>query len=242
MYIGIPNPNILVPLKKMTMENLDTGDKFEVLYNPQSYKQGRKLKFDKIAEHESNAPVVQYIHTGVEQLEFELFFDSLNAGTEVGGSMVDKAKFAANSLLPSIASQIDVRDYTKKVYELMEVEPSVHRPPMLKLEWASLQFIGFLYSCVQNFQKFNEQGKPVRAVLSCVFIQFLDPEKANSKAPLESPDTSKFRRVCDGDSLWALSAKEYGQCGQWRAIADANGLTNPRLLHSGDLLRLPALE
>ena len=45
-----------------------------------------------------------------------------------------------------------------------------------------------------------------------------------------------------GDSLWALSAKEYGQPEQWRAIADANRLANPRQLRSGERLVLPALK
>ena len=45
-----------------------------------------------------------------------------------------------------------------------------------------------------------------------------------------------------GDALWALSAREYGQPEQWRSIADANGLANPRLLRSGERLVLPAIQ
>ena len=31
MFAGIPNPNILVPLEKMTITNLDKNESFEVL-------------------------------------------------------------------------------------------------------------------------------------------------------------------------------------------------------------------
>ena len=245
MYIGVPNPNALIPLKKMTIENLDSDDfmnsKITVLYNPESYHETRHLEYSMVPLFQGDSPLVQVLTAGAETLMFQLFFDSLNAGAEVGGSVLDKAKFAGNCLLPSIGSLIDVRKYTQKIYSLMEMEESVHRPPMLKLEWASLKFTGFLINCTQHFLKFNELGKPLRARLDCVFLEYVDPKKGRAKNPLESPDTTKFRRINEGDSLWALSAKEYGQCSQWRAIADANGLSNPRLLHSGDLVRLPAL-
>ena len=68
------------------------------------------------------------------------------------------------------------------------------------------------------------------------------PDKVGVTRPLESPDTTKYRTVHQGDSLWALSAKEYGQPEQWRAIADANRLSNPRQLRSGERLVLPALK
>ena len=44
MYIGVPNPNILVPLEKMSIKNLDDGDEFEVLYNPASRTRPEHLK------------------------------------------------------------------------------------------------------------------------------------------------------------------------------------------------------
>ena len=246
MYIGLPNPNILIPLEKMTIKNLDakSPDKktITVLYNPQTYVQMRNVSYSQYNFLGSNGPVVQFQSGMGEVLYFELFFDSLSAGMEVGGKLLDRAKFAANSLLPSLGNQIDVRKYTKQIYDLLEVEPSVHRPPKLKVEWASLQFQGFLASCQQQFLKFDEKGQPVRAKVICQFIESLALDKMLGKAPRESPDTTKYRRVHKGDSLWALSAEEYGEAEQWRVIAEANGLTNPRLLRTGDLIGLPALE
>ena len=42
------------------------------------------------------------------------------------------------------------------------------------------------------------------------------------KNPLQSPDTTKYRTVRQGDSLWAMAAHEYGEASQWREIAAAN--------------------
>ena len=241
MYIGVPNPNILVPLEKMKIEP-EGKSSFEVLYNPESYTQGREVKYAQSQGVATNTPVIQYTGGGAEVLQFRLFFDSMSSGSEVGGGLVDKAKFLGNSLLPSLTKLIDVRTYTNKVYSLMEIDPDKHVPPLVKLKWASLQFEGHLISCRQNFVRFSEQGVPLRAWLDCVFQEYIPPKKAGLARPLESPDTTKYRTVRQGDSLWALSAREYGQPEQWRAIADANGLANPRLLRSGARLVLPALK
>ena len=241
MYIGIPNPNILTPLEKMTIQP-EGKSSFEVLYNPESYTQSRQVRYAQAHGISTNTPVSQFAGGGLEILQFRLFFDSMSSGSEVGGGLADKVLFAANSLLPSMTKAIDVRTYTKKVYSLMEIDPDKHVPPLLKLKWASLQFSGHLISCRQTFVRFGEQGIPLRAWLDCVFQEFIAPQKATLPRPLESPDTTKYRTLRQGDALWSLSAKEYGQPEQWRAIADANGLANPRALRSGDRLVLPAIK
>ena len=242
MFAGAANPNLLIPLKKMQITNLDTQKSFNVLYNPQSYQQSRSVEYAQLPVMGTDVPMLQFNHGSGETLKVQLFFDSLSAGSEVGGTVTDKIKFAANSLLPSAGNQIDVREYTKKIYDLTLVPGPKHAPPRLRLVWASLFFEGYLISCSQNFVRFDENGRPVRATLDCEFRQHIDPAVQNSQSPLESPDTTKYRLVHQNDALWALAGKEYGETGQWRAIASANGLANPRKLRTGDLLVLPGLE
>ena len=241
MFVGMPNPNILIPVEKMRITNLDKKKSIDVLYNPQGYVRSKNVNFRPIPLLGADAPVVQFQSGGMETLSFELFFDSVSAGAEVGGTMGDRLKFAGNSLLPSIGGQIDVRDYTKKVTDLMYVDSDLHRPPELKVEWASLQFKGFLAQCSQRFIRFNERGQPVRAYVNCTFIEHREVKKLFVANPLNSPDTTKYHTVRQGDSLWSLAAEEYGDAGQWRTIAAANGLSNPRRLRNGETLVVPAL-
>ena len=45
--------------------------------------------------------------------------------------------------------------------------------------------------------------------------------------------------VAKGDSLWKISVKLYGDGYKWTEIANANGLKNPNLIHSGNVFVIP---
>lgn len=45
--------------------------------------------------------------------------------------------------------------------------------------------------------------------------------------------------VIHGDTLWDISVRAYGDGFKWVEIAKANGLTNPNLIHAGNVLTLP---
>lgn len=244
MFVGLPNPNAITKLEKMsiTIQNgKKAGKVIYVLYNPESYQQSRQIGLSSQPATSANMPVVQFKWGTSGVLNFQLFFDTMSAGAEVGGSAADKMKFFAANKLPS-PLKLDVRKYTDKIFDLMLIDSAIHTPPLLKLEWASLQFKGYMMQCRQSFTKFNETGAPVRATLDCVFQEYVEPKKIPAIQPNESPDTTKYRTITQGDSLWALSAREYGQPDEWRAIADANGLDNPRRLRTGETLVLPGLD
>jgi nucleoid-associated protein YgaU len=50
---------------------------------------------------------------------------------------------------------------------------------------------------------------------------------------------NKEYTVAHGDSLWSIAMAQYGDAYQWSAIAQANNLTNPDLIHAGNVLVLP---
>ena len=74
MYLGVPNPNILVPLEKMTISAEIEGKKetIEVLYNPESYSQSREVRYAQSQGIATNTPLVQYTGGGSEILQFKL--------------------------------------------------------------------------------------------------------------------------------------------------------------------------
>lgn len=45
--------------------------------------------------------------------------------------------------------------------------------------------------------------------------------------------------VVAGDTLWSIAVRYYGNGNRWTDIAAANGITDPRLLFPGTILRIP---
>lgn len=67
-----------------------------------------------------------------------------------------------------------------------------------------------------------------------------EPEAA-APAPEPAPAAPATRTytVASGDTLWAISERFYGDGNQYQRIADANGVSNPDLIHPGQVLTIP---
>ena len=60
---------------------------------------------------------------------------------------------------------------------------------------------------------------------------------APTTAPTEK--AASTYTVQTGDSLWNIAVREYNDGYQWVRIAQANTLTNPDIIHAGNVLTLP---
>lgn len=63
------------------------------------------------------------------------------------------------------------------------------------------------------------------------------PTQAGSGAPVQQ--AGKTYTVVSGDTLWKIAQREYGNGAKYTVIADANGITNPNLIHVGQVLTIP---
>ncbi|MEK7605500.1 MAG: LysM peptidoglycan-binding domain-containing protein [Patescibacteria group bacterium] len=57
--------------------------------------------------------------------------------------------------------------------------------------------------------------------------------------PGGSSITAKTYTVVHGDTLWDIAVRAYGNGYRWVEIAKANKLSNPELIHSGNILSIP---
>jgi len=57
-----------------------------------------------------------------------------------------------------------------------------------------------------------------------------------------SSDITKRWTVREGDSLWLIAGRQYGDPAQWRFIAEANSIEDPRYLEPGQELIIPIVE
>lgn len=76
----------------------------------------------------------------------------------------------------------------------------------------------------------------VAAVASIAACSNNGAELSSRAADREIP---KSVTIKNGDSLWALAVKYYGNGGQWKKIADANNIENENKLKIGMVVELP---
>jgi len=62
------------------------------------------------------------------------------------------------------------------------------------------------------------------------------PRAAAAPPPPPAPRTYT---VVSGDTLWAISERFYGDGSRYQVIADASGISNPDLIHPGQVLTIP---
>jgi nucleoid-associated protein YgaU len=150
-----------------------------------------------------------------------------------------------------------VTTQTDRIYQLVKIEPTRHAPPLCTFLW-NASFPGADLSanlgnqlrngfrCVvesvrQRFTLFSPEGVPLRAVLSVTLREYKTLDEQLEQLNLSSPDRTHSHLVQRGETLAAIAARHYRRPGEWRRIADANGLDDPRRLDPGALLTVPPI-
>ena len=204
-------------VEKAVIENTDTGDKIEVLFNPKEYVLEKRTPWIEHSSPTFNSPAVQFLSGERVRLSMELFFDTSEEKT-------------------------DVRDHTKKIEELMMINSDKHRPPILMFSWGQkLNFKCVLEDLVQRYTMFKQDGTPIRAILKVLFKEFSEKADDRKKNPLHSADHTKRIMLREGETLSSICAREYADPRKWRVIADANRINDPTSIKAGTVLRLPPL-
>jgi hypothetical protein len=206
-------------IQAMGPDGRKIGGPITVLFNPNEYTLDKSNNFQRPPLAGLGTPVTQFTSGGAESLTMELFFDTY---TDKGGE--------------------DVRTYTDRVTNLMKIDADLHAPPICLFQWGTVTFKGVLERVSRRFTIFLAEGTPVRAVLNVTFTEYKTIAEQVADPPLQSADRTKRWLVKQGDSLWAIAAKVYGDASLWRPIALRNGILNPRLLTPGMELVIPPLE
>src|SRR5688572_5225716 len=208
------------------------GKRIEVLFNPAEYTLEKANTFQSTSLPGLATPVTQFVTGNADTLSMELYFDT----------------YAKSSRHGTVTLKEDVRNYTRPIANLMEIDPELHAPPICEFIWGppigtpeGLEFRGILEKCSQKFTYFLDDGTPVRATLSVSFKEYKTVEQQLSEMKQQSADRTKLREFKEGDAIWLYAANEYGDAEKWRVIADHNQLENPRIVAPGTKLELPPL-
>lgn len=221
-------------------------DPIEVLFNPTSLSITKPVNWQEAkspnasssstpetsaTSRKLNAPEIQFSGGGSRTLTLELLFD-VTEPVEIKGQKVPLT---------------DVRELTNKIVKLTRfrrVDNKEEDPPVCRLNWgkpptgSDFPFIGVVTNLTQNFTLFGRQGNPLRATLSVQFREYLVPERDKK----ETDPEFTTRVVVRGDTVSSIAAEVYRDPKQWRVIADANRLDDPRRLDPGQRLNIPKLR
>lgn len=211
-------------LEKATIQAMDPegkpiGTAIAVLFNPAEYTLEKGNTFQQTALPGLGSPITQFTSGGAETLTMELFFDTY---TDKAGE--------------------DVRNYTDRVTDLLQINADLHAPPICLFQWGRVSFKAVLERVSRRFTMFLSDGTPVRAVLNVTFREYKTLAEQLPQPPRQSADRTKRWVVKQGDSLWAIAAQVYDDPGRWRPIAIANSILRPRQLTPGMELVIPPLE
>jgi nucleoid-associated protein YgaU len=207
------------------------GIPYTPMYNPTSFSVSHSVTYDGGKQPNSGdlAKKVQSINARV--VNMELFFD----GTEASPSA--STGIGPNTVLKGVDLQVEA--FLKLAYQ---IDGEAHRPHYIMLLWGTFVMTGVLKSANVNYTMFSPDGRPLRAKMSLVIEEHVDPLLLEKKLNLLSPDLSKSIIVQEGDTLPLLCYQEYNDASLYIKVAEVNQLKNYRKLTAGMELLFPPVE
>ena len=211
----------------------DPSVRVTFLFNPKEFSVEKSNQYAEVNIPGLSSPVFQFVRGNARSVTMDLFFDTYEEGTDVriftdritgwdAGSMA--------SCLPGSAKG------------LMDIDSELHAPPVCLFIWGAFVFQCIIERVSKRFTLFLPEGIPVRATLSVTLKEYREVDIQVKELDLHSPDLTKRWTVKQGDSLWSIAAREYGDPADWILIADANGIDNPRTIAPGLELVIPVKE
>lgn len=192
--------------------------KIPLCFNPTELQLGKQNTFAEVPIPGLMAPPIQFVRGASEKLTFDATVDTSD-------------------------EMVDVRaKYVNEVRKLLDINGSIHAPPVVKFVWESFEFVGVLESLNVTYTLFADAGFPVRAKLAIALKQYTTVEEQAALAKKESPDVEKSYVIQRGDTLSGIAEKAYGSPIPWRVIARANRIADPRTLVVGRVITIPRLQ
>ena len=214
-----------------------TAKKVTVQFNPQTL----KLSFSNqnAGGDQPGGSSTQFVGSGTTKLSLELWFDAtlpLPEGTPSPGGDVRK-------LTEAVAYFMTPQEVTKDGKTGL-------LPPGIQFLWGTFLFKGTVDSVEETLEHFSEDGKPLRASVSLSISKqdlkfefgkgntaqkakgmgFAGPGGAGAKPA----GTSPLQMASAGDTVQKAAARS--GVSDWKKVAVANGIENPRFLPPGGLI------
>lgn len=222
-------------------QNKDGGDpkRVTVQFNPQTLKVS--LSNQNAGGSQPGGSSTQFVGQGTTKLSLELWFD-VTLPRPAG----DDPKGDVRNLTKDIAFFITPQEVTRKGEKGL-------LPPGVQFHWGTFLFKGTVDSMDETLELFSEDGKPLRAGVTLSIskqdlkFEFGAGGAARQQAGAGRPGggglggalnagTQPLQMARAGDTIQGAAAR--AGIRDWKAVAVANGIENPRRVEPGALLNL----
>jgi nucleoid-associated protein YgaU len=191
-----------------------------VKFNPTQYVRKKENTFAEIQVPGLESPPLQYVRGGAETLSMDLLVDTSDTLENVREKYVDGVR------------------------NLLNQDGKLHAPPIVAFEWDEKTiFKGVLTSLEVTYTLFDVNGTPLRAKLAVMIKEYrpIAIQYLETGAKQTSPDVEKRYVARAGETLSSISAAVFRDPSQWREIALANAIADPRRIAPGTVLTIPRL-
>ncbi|MBZ5569159.1 MAG: peptidoglycan-binding protein [Acidobacteriia bacterium] len=201
------------------------GKSFTVQFNPQTLKVN--FSNQKAGGDQPKGSSTQFVGKGVTKLTIELWFDVTLALAQ-----------------GRLSGDEDVRRLTSEVAYFMKPQEvagkkDIFVPPGVRFSWGTFIFDGVMDSMDETLDLFSATGSPIRASVNVsISKQEIIYDPAKSAALGDAPGVQPFEVMKAGEPLQQSAAKAGND--DWKSVALANGIENPRMLAAGALVNLSA--
>jgi hypothetical protein len=213
------------------------SEEIAVQYNPASLQFAKATVTADIKIPGLDSPLKQFVRGGTETVSVELYFDTTDHGTG--------------------ANARSVTSLTDRFYGLVKIDPKTHAAPVCSFMWGQ-HFPGDElperygnqrrsdFRCVvtdikQDFKLFSPDGTPLRAVLTVKLEECVPLSQQVARLNPQSADHTQSHVLAAGETLAQVAWEYLHQPREWRHVADANGIDDPRRLVPGRTLTIPPL-
>lgn len=206
----------------------ETGTRIPLLFNPSELTFSKSNGWQPLSSAGNAAPTLQFQSGGPVTTSLTILFDTTDTGKDVSKQTDELFKLTLTD--DKIAGSKEDRNNL--------------RPPWVQFHWGSMKTYKMVVEELTiSFTYFASDGTPLRAKCDLRLKQYEDEGTLPPQNPTSgTPTVHRMRPLQPGEFLDTVAHEVYGSSGNWRAIAEANGITDPLDLRPGRLLVIPQLE
>lgn len=218
----------------LKIKSSNPGVEVPFLFNPSEITVEKSNQYAEVNIPGLSSSLFQFVRGNSRTLTMDLFFDTYEEGEKDVRQYTDRITGWDSGSMNS--------KLTENIKGLMDIDSELHAPPICVFEWGDFSFDCIIERVTKRFTMFLPEGIPVRATLNVTLKEYKEVDIQVKEIAACSADLTKSWVVTQGDSLWSIAAKEYGDPAQWRLIAAVNGIDKPRILKPGREINIPIKE